>query len=101
MLLKTVGKPNKVDLKLCKEAVRWYGRKLLGERLYHSVEVTLDFDDRDLGKDIYGFCDWNDDNHRARDFTITCHPNLGKRNTLLVLESYQTKSCARILLLLV
>lgn len=85
MLLKTVGKPNKVPTKLCKDAVKWYGKKLLGERLYHNVEITIDFDDAELGENTYGFCDWNDDNHRARDFTITVHPDLGKRNMLLVL----------------
>ena len=85
MLLETVGKPKKVPLALCKEAVRWYARKLLGDRLYDKVCITLEFDNRDLGKEIYGFCDWNDNNAYARDFTITIDPNLGKRNTLLVL----------------
>jgi len=85
MIIRTVSKPTKVPLKLCKEAVKWYGRKLLGDRLYNKVEITLEFDDSDLGGEVYGFCDWNDDNHRARDFTITIDPNLGKRNTLLVL----------------
>jgi hypothetical protein len=85
MLLKTVGKPKKVPLKLCKDAIKWYGQKLLGPRLYDNVEILLEFNNKELGPDVYGFCDWNDDNHRARDFTITIDPNLGKRNTLLVL----------------
>jgi len=38
-----------------------------------------------LGEGLYGCCDWNDSNHRARNFTITVNPNLGKRNMLLVL----------------
>jgi hypothetical protein len=85
MLLKTAGKPKKVPIKLCKEAVKWYGRYLLGDRLYHKVEVLIEFDDSDLNTNVYGFCDWNDTNDRARDFTITVDPNLGKRNMLLVL----------------
>jgi hypothetical protein len=46
---------------------------------------------------VYGYCDWNDDNHKARDFTITLNPNLGKRNTLLVLahEMVHVKQYAR------
>ena len=85
MLLKTVGKPKKVPLKLCKDAVKCYGKTLLGERLYHKVEVTIEFKSEDLGKDVYGYCDWNDENFKSRDFTITVDPTLGKRNMLLVL----------------
>lgn len=85
MLLKTSGKPKKVPIKLCKDAIKWYGKYLLGNRLYHNIEITLEFDDAELNKNVYGYCDWNDKNDRARDFTITINPNLGKRNMLLVL----------------
>lgn len=85
MLLRTSGKPKKVPLSLCKEAIRWYGKKLLGNRLYNSLEIKIEFDIDQLDKNVYGYCDWNDDNHRARNFTIIVHPTLGKRNTLLVL----------------
>ena len=85
MLLKTSGKPKKVPIKLCKDAIKWYGQYLLGNRLYHNIEITLEFDDEELNKNVYGYCDWNDKNDRARDFTITINPNLGKRNMLLVL----------------
>jgi hypothetical protein len=85
MLLRTAGKPKKVPIKLCKEATRWFGKRLLGERLYNSIEVTIEFNEEELGSNIYGYCDWNDTNDRARDFTITVDPNLGKRNMLLVL----------------
>jgi hypothetical protein len=85
MLLRTAGKPNKVPMKLCKDAAKWFARRLLGERLYHNVEVKLVFNSKELGSNIYGYCDWNDDNHKARDFTITIDPNLGKRNMLLVI----------------
>ena len=85
MLLKTAGKPKKVPMKLCRQAIRWYGKYLLGHRLYPNIELTLEFDKQELGLYVYGCCDWNDDNHKARDFTITVDPNLGKRNMLLVL----------------
>jgi diphthamide synthase subunit DPH2 len=85
MILRTVGKPKKVPIKLCKDAVKFYGKHLLGSRLYDKIEVQLEFDATDLGSTVYGFCDWNDDNHKARDFTIIVHPELGKRNMLIVL----------------
>ena len=85
MILRTVGRPKRVPINLCKQAVRWYGRKLLGERLFDKLEISLEFDDSELSKNVYGFCDWNDDSTRARDFTITVNPNLGKRNMLIVI----------------
>lgn len=85
MYLKTKGKPAKVPIKLCKEAVRWYGRKLLSDRLYHNIDLIIDFTEKDMSSTLYGYCDWNDTNHRSRDFTITINPKLGKRNMLLVL----------------
>lgn len=85
MYIRTTGKPKKVPISLCKLAVKWYGKKLLGDRLYNNIELLIEFDNSDLGEDLYGCCDWNDTNHRARNFTITVNPNLGKRNMLLVL----------------
>jgi hypothetical protein len=85
MLLRTAGKPKKVPISLCKQAVKWYGKYLLGHRLYRNIEVKLEFDKKALGPYVYGCCDWNDDNHKARDFTITVDPDLGKRNMLLVI----------------
>ena len=85
MHITTVGKPKKVSMKLCKEAVQFYGQHLLGKRLYEKIELTLEFDASDLGSTVYGFCDWNDDNHKARDFTIIVHPDLHKKTMLTVL----------------
>jgi hypothetical protein len=97
MLLKTAGKPKKVPIKICKEAVKWYGRYLLGNKLYHNIEVKIVFNNSELNKNVYGYCDWNDTNDRARDFTITVNPSLGKRNMLLVLahEMVHVKQYAR------
>lgn len=85
MYLNTIGRPSKVNLKLCKEALKFYGKQLLGEILYHRVGVTLHFDKSLSRKNEYAFCEWEDNNHRAKEFTITVDPALGKRNMLLAL----------------
>jgi len=85
MYLKTIGKPFKVELKLCKDALKFYGHHLLGENLYHKVRVTLHFDKSLTKKNEYALCEWEDNNHRAKEFKITIDPSLGKRNMLLAL----------------
>lgn len=85
MYLKTIGKPSKVQIKICKDAVKFYGKHLLGENLYHKVEITLEFDKMLTGKNEYAYCEREDNNHRAKEFTITVDPSLGKRNMLLAL----------------
>lgn len=85
MYLKTIGKPSKVEMKVCKDALKFYGKHLLGENLYHKVEVTICFDKELTGKNEYAYCEWEDNNYRGRDFTITIDPTLGKRNMLLAL----------------
>lgn len=97
MYLKTKGKPTKVPIKLCKEASKWYGRYLLGDKLYHNIELILDFSETDMSPSLYGYCEWNDTNDKARSFTITINPVLGKRNMLLALahEMVHVKQYAR------
>ena len=85
MRITTVGKPKNVPIKVCKDAIEFYGKHLLGKRLYEKIDLTLEFDASDLGSTVYGFCDWNDDNHKARDFTIIIHPELNKKTMLTVL----------------
>ena len=85
MYVTTRGKPKKVPVKLCKMAVKWFGKKLLSDRLYHNISVRIEFSNAELGKIYYAFCEWNDTNHRSRDFTITIDPNLGKTTMLTVL----------------
>lgn len=85
MKITAKGKPSKVKLKLCKDALQFYGARLLGKRLNDRVNITLDFTDKDLSPNYYGFCDWEFENHRSRDFILTIDPSLGKRNMLLVL----------------
>lgn len=85
MYLKTVGKPAKVPMKLCKDALKFYGKLLLGSNLYHRVAITLEFDKSLSKTNEYAYCDWDDANHKAREFTIAIDPKLGKRNMLLAL----------------
>lgn len=85
MYLKTVGKPSKTSLALCKEAVRFYGKRLISENLYHKLSVEICFEKFDSKNIDYAYCEWEDDNHLARDFTITINRNLSKRQTLIAL----------------
>jgi hypothetical protein len=85
MYLKTVGKPSRIKMKMCKDAVKFYGRYLLGDKLYHRVSITLLFDRDLIGTNEYAYCDWEDTNHKARDFTVAVDPEMSKRNMLLAL----------------
>jgi hypothetical protein len=44
MYIRTSGKPSKIPLKDCKEAVKFYGRKLMRENLYHKVSLEIVFE---------------------------------------------------------
>ena len=85
MLITTIGSPNKTNILLCKKAVEFYGQRLLTSNLYSRISLELDFNSEDMDKDIYGYCEWNFENYRPKNFTITIHPNLNKKQTLLVL----------------
>lgn len=85
MRLNTIGRPSKVELKKCKEALKFYGRHLLGENLYHKVTVTLHFDKSLTKTNEYALCDRTDKTVQARDFIISIDPSLGTRNMLLAI----------------
>jgi hypothetical protein len=85
MYLKTVGKPVRVPAQVCKQAIRFYCRHLLGDNLYHRISITLEFDPSLSKTNEYAYCDWEFENHKSRDFIITVDPALGKRNMLLAL----------------
>ena len=85
MLLTTVGKPKNVPIRLCKQAIHWYGKNLLGSRLYHLIEINVEFNARELDKHVYAYCEWMDSNHKAREFNIIINPHLNKKTTLVVL----------------
>ena len=85
MFLTTIGKPKNISLKECKQAIKYYGRQLLGNRLYNALEVTVEFSSKELSKNIYGYCDWVDTNHLGREFHLIIRPTRSKKGTLIVL----------------
>ena len=85
MYLTTRGKPQRTQMQLVKQAVRWYARRLLGNRLNQVVDVELVFTFNDMDGNVHGYCDWNDSSYKARDFTISIRPNLSKKQTLLAI----------------
>jgi hypothetical protein len=85
MYVRASGKPSKVPIKLCKEAVKFYGRQLLGETLYHKLEITINFETFKSNSNEYAFCEWEFENHRSRDFIITIDKKLSESAMLLAL----------------
>ena len=85
MLIQTTGKPNHISLKTAKDAARFYGEYLLGQKLYPKVFVTLNFQKFKRGSNDYAYCDWIDESDRKRDFMITLDARLNKKETLLAL----------------
>jgi len=85
MYIRTKGKPSKTTIKICKNAIRFYGKILLGENLYHRINLTLEFEKFSPREKYIGYCQWEYDNHLARDFIITIKDSLGERSTLLAL----------------
>jgi hypothetical protein len=81
----TSGKPSKIPMRLCKQAARYYGKLLLSENLYHKLNVTISFQKFNPKINEYAYCEWEFDNHRAKDYTITINKNLSKRAMLLAL----------------
>ena len=71
MYIRTKGKPSKTTIKICKNAIRFYGKILLGENLYHRINLTLEFEKFSPREKYIGYCQWEYDNHLARDFIIT------------------------------
>jgi len=85
MYVMTSGKPSRLPMKLCKQAIRYYGKLLLTENLYHKLNVTISFEKFDPKINEYAYCEWEFDNHRAKDYTITIDKNLSKRAMLVAL----------------
>lgn len=85
MFIRTRGKADKVTNVICKEAARWYGRMLLGEKLYKKIELIIDFKDEDVSSDLLGFCFYHNDDNTCRKFTISLNPKLNKKNILTAL----------------
>ena len=97
MRIKTSGIPCHTPISLVKRAVRFYGEYLMGENLSSKVWVKVRFRSFKKGSDEYGYCDWEYDNHKARDFVITLDRKLSQRETLQALahEMVHVKQYAR------
>ncbi len=85
MLLETIGRPSHVSMTIIKEAAKFYGKYLLGNKLYNNVYLTLKFEKFDRDNCDYAYCDWTDDNHQAREFKITIDSRLNRKEMLLAL----------------
>jgi Zn-dependent peptidase ImmA (M78 family) len=83
MKIKTRGIPDKLTRALCKEAIRYYGNELLGSRLSKNITINVIFEV--LPNPIKAMCQWQDDNHRCREFVILIHKKLNKKQTLITL----------------
>jgi len=97
MYIKTSGKPSNVPIRLCKEAVKFYGRKLISNNLYHKISLTLEFEEFPPRGNDYAYCEWEFDNNRSKDFIITIDKKLNKKQMLLALahEMVHVKQYAR------
>ena len=85
MYVRTSGIPSNISLSMCRKAAKFYGKSLLSEKLSTNITVRIKFNDKSLGKNLYGVCDWHCDKQRPRNFIISIDPNLSERMTLIVL----------------
>ena len=83
MYIRTSGKPSKITLQLCKNAIKFYGKFLLTENLYHKVTIKLLFED--LSSRECAYCETDEDGNKRRDFILTLNKNLNKKQTLFAL----------------
>lgn len=83
MQIRTKGIPDNVSKAICKDSLRFYGRSLLGKRLYKNIKLFVVFEE--LPNPINALCQWSDDNHICREFTIIVNKKLNKKTTLISL----------------
>ena len=87
MYIKVSGKPSKINVKLCKEALKFYGKMLLSDNMYHKITINLKFEEFDIKERKLGiaFCEWVNENHRLKEFLINVHSKLNKKQILLAI----------------
>lgn len=85
MQIRTSGKPKKIDIRVCKQAINFYSSLLMSNRLSETLQLTLEFVPFLKNESFIGFCGWDDDNVNPKVFTITINENLNRRHTLLAL----------------
>jgi hypothetical protein len=95
MQIRTKGKPDNVSRSLCKEALIFFGEELLGRRLSKNIKIYLVFEE--LPSIINALCQWDDDNHICRSFTIIVNKKLNRKTTFISLahEMVHVKQYAR------
>lgn len=95
MQIRTKGIPDNVSRSLCKEAIRFYGKELLGKRLAKNIKIFLVFED--LPHIVNALCQWDDDNHLCRSFIIILNKKMNKKTTFIALahEMVHVKQYAR------
>lgn len=95
MKISTRGIPDNVTRSLCKESLSFYGEQLLGSRLSKNIKILLVFEK--LPNMFNAMCQWEDDNHRCRNFVIIVNKNLNKKTILISLahEMVHVKQYAR------
>lgn len=95
MRIITEGIEDKETRKLCKEALKFYGKELLGPRLYKNITLELLFEE--LPNKINALCNWTDDNHTCREFVVSLNNKLNKKTMLIALahEMVHIKQFAR------
>lgn len=84
MRIRTEGIPDSETRKLCKEALKFYGKELLGPRLYKNIKIHLVFED--LPNKFNAMCNWTDDNHTCREFLISVNKKLNRKTLLITLS---------------
>lgn len=82
MHIKRRGKPYKLPYKMCIDAVKFYGKYLLGPRLYEKINLELEFESLKR-QPFFGYCECLDEEIRPKDFRIVIHNKLTKVETLV------------------
>lgn len=90
--------PRRFNRNLIMRAIQFYGSQLMTSRLLSAIDIEVTFVrnlyDKEGG---VGFCQWEDDNHRPREFTILVDHSLEHEETLSILahEMVHVKQWAR------
>ena len=83
MYIRTSGKPSKIPLKTCREAIKFYGKWLLKENLYHKITLKLSFEP--LSSSECAYCETDEEGNKRYNFILTINKNLNKKQTLFAL----------------
>lgn len=87
------GQNDKISKKEIRDAIKYYGKMLLTERLSKNIKVFVKFDEDEPG----GSAGPIDDTTRPREFEIFINSKMGKRKQLITLahEMVHVKQFAR------